>query len=56
MINVFLDAQPTPRFLKAMSKRLLGDESTALGALTAPIFILVVSSQGADSIIASMNV
>ena len=39
-------AHPLARFLIAVSSLLLGDESTALGWLTAPNFILVISSQG----------
>ena len=46
-VNDFLllavaEAQPTERFLRAISIRRIGDESTALGWLTAPIFILVI--------------
>ena len=46
---------PIAKFLSAMSNLLLGDESTAFGVLTAPCLILVISSHGAASTIASIK-
>ena len=49
------EVEPMAMFLRAMSSLRFGEESTALGWLTAPTLILVISSQGAASITASMN-
>ena len=55
LLFIVAEAEPMARFRRATSNLLLGEESTALGWLTAPIRTLVVSSQGAASVIASMN-